>query len=214
MNDFFQPPLWAYAIPVCIPVHRFVGYKRGLQLTAWKLNGSMDETWGWRTRLRGGYRREWFGLVAKKKILKRFYDINISAYWYLKMIGTNLLGGFFRIFIRIPILTKVFGENKWNLVFIFNISVLHFKWIYMGPFTGDLPPKFLFAFIFFSRSLLKNIWYVFFYSNMICIISEKSIFENYWVQKSDCLNCFVTAKVFDGKIWKFHLICAWYWTLK
>ena len=49
---------------------------------------------------------------------------------------------------------------------------------------------------------------------MICIIFEKSIFENYSVQKSDCLNFFVTAKVFGGKIWKFDLICAWTWTLK
>ena len=43
---------------------------------------------------------------------------------------------------------------------------------------------------------------------MICIIFGKSIFENYLVQKSDCLNFFITAKVFGKKICKFHLICA------
>ena len=49
----------------------------------------------------------------------------------------------------------------------------------MGYSMGDLPPKFFFAFNIFFFSLLKNIWYVFFYFNMICIIFEKSIFENY-----------------------------------
>ena len=72
------------------------------------------------------------------------------------------------------IITKTSKGKKWERTLI-----------YTGHHsTGDLPLKFFFVFnIFFSFFVEKYIIRIFFNLKMICIIFEKSIFENYWVQK-------------------------------
>ena len=103
-----------------------------------------------------------------------------------------------------PILVGIFSITRENiclsLYFLFLSPIPQFYWCIRVIPREIYPLHFFCVKHFIFRSLLKNIWYVFFYFNMICKIFEKWIFENYRLKKSDRLNFFITKKVLIKKM--------------
>ena len=132
---------------------------------------------------------DFFGITSskfnKKNLFQSHFEDNFDGFYIMKI--KNFITHRIEIKIIWAIIEKQMVPQFWTVV-------------YMGHSTGDLPPTFFLRENFIFRSLLKNIWYVFFHFNVIYKISEKWIFENYRVKKSDRLNFFISKKVFIKKI--------------